>query len=83
MGSLLDATGKSQLMETSNQINDVVNAACDVHPRDSTQEEMDDVSTSDDVKRILLSWFEHNLGSDCWTPQQRVLESLSESRGDC
>jgi hypothetical protein len=70
-------------METNNQIEDAIFAACDEYPRDFTQEEMDYIYINDSIKRVLLSWFENELSHDCWTPQQRTfMQSLAAKRGE-
>jgi hypothetical protein len=54
MDLLLDATGKSTLMETNHQIDDAIDAARDEYPRGFTQEEMNWIYVNDTIKRLLL-----------------------------
>jgi hypothetical protein len=70
-------------METNNQIDDAIYAACDEYPRDFTQAEMNYICANDTIKRVLLSWFNNELSHNCWTPQQRTfMQSLATQRSE-
>jgi len=77
MGLLLDATGKSTLMETNHQINDAVDAR-DEYPR-LHAEEMDDMRHAHH-RSVLLSWFENELSRLLDTQQRAFMQSLAAKK---
>jgi hypothetical protein len=58
-------------MFDNNYLEDEIYGACDENPRDFTQEEVNYINSWEDIQKILLDWFEHDLSVNCWTQKNR------------
>lgn len=72
-------------MFDNNYLEDEIYSTCDENHRDFTQEEVDYINSREDVRKILLDWFENDISVNCWTQKnQEFMKSfLSEKEDAC